>query len=149
MRANRRKLLKIAAAAGAAALPLERMAMAAERNQTAFAATTPAEVLKRLGASAAPASRDIVFNAPDVAENGAAVPIEITSRIPNTHAISIVADKNPFPLVATFEFSSGAAAYASTRIKLAVSSDVRAIVAAGGQVYAVSREVKVVAGGCG
>lgn len=150
MKLNRRKVLRAAAAASVfISLPLTRRAAAAEWNKAAFGAGTAAEALKQLGASNAAASKDILVKLPDVAENGAAVPIEITSRIPDTQSIAIVADKNPFPLVASFAFTPGVEPYASTRIKLASSSDVRVIVTAGGRTYTAVREVKVVAGGCG
>jgi sulfur-oxidizing protein SoxY len=94
-------------------------------------------------------SRDIAITAPDIAENGAVVPIAITSRIPNTESISIVAEKNPFPLTATFDVSNGAEPYASVRIKMGQTSNVRAIVKADGKFYTTAKEVKVTVGGCG
>jgi len=151
MKIKRRKVLHAAAAAASAivSLPLARLAGAAEWNKAGFGASAVAETLKQIGASNATASKDILIKLPDVAENGAAVPIEITSRIPDTQSIAIIADKNPFPLLATFAFTPGVEPYASTRIKLAGSSDVRVIVTAGGRTYAAVREVKVVTGGCG
>lgn len=126
-----------------------RITFAADPAKPPFGAPQVLEVMKQLGASNAAASKEILFKAPDVAENGAAVPVEVTSRIPNTQSIAIVADKNPFPLVALFEFAQGAEPYASIRIKLAGTSDVRIIVMAGGRAYTSVREVKVVTGGCG
>jgi sulfur-oxidizing protein SoxY len=151
MKIKRRKVLRAAAAAASliVTLPLARRADAAEWNKAAFGASAVAETLKQLGASNAAASKDILVKLPDVAENGAAVPIEITSRIPETQSIAIIADKNPFPLVAIFAFTPGVEPYASTRIKLAGSSDVRVVVTAGGRTYVAVRDVKVVAGGCG
>lgn len=152
MKIQRRKVLHATAAAASVIVALawaRRAAGAAEWNKAAFGASAVAETLKQIGASNAAASKDILIKLPDVAENGAAVPIEITSRIPDTQSIAIVADKNPFPLVATFAFTPGVEPYASTRIKLAGSSDVRVIVAAGGRIYTAVREVKVVTGGCG
>lgn len=149
MSAKRRKVLRAAAAAAfAAALPVTRRA-AADWNKAAFGASSVAEVMKQIGASGAAASKDIQVKLPDVAENGAAVPIEVASRIPDTQSIAIVVDKNPFPLVATFAFTPAVDPYASTRIKLAGSSDVRVVVHAGGRAYAWVREVKVITGGCG
>jgi sulfur-oxidizing protein SoxY len=137
----------IAAAAGQVAGwgPAE----AADWNKTGFHAKAVQDVLKSIGATNAMDSRDILIKAPDVAENGAAVPIEVTSRIPNTQSISIVADKNPFPLVASFDFANGAEPYASTRVKVGQTTNVRAIVKADGKYYAAVREVKVTIGGCG
>jgi sulfur-oxidizing protein SoxY len=151
MSVKRRKILQAAAAAATAALGLRisQPAAAAEWNKAAFGASAAADVLKTLGATGATPSKDILFKAPDVAENGAAVPIEVTSRIPNTQSITIVADKNPSPLVASFEFAGNAEPYASTRMKLAESSQVRVLVRAEGRYYVAVREIKVTIGGCG
>jgi len=151
MSVNRRKILQAAAVAATAALGLRitQPAMAAEWNKAAFGASSVADALKALGATSASPSKDILIKAPDVAENGAAVPIEVTSRIPNTQSIILVADKNPFPLLASFEFTGNAEPYASTRVKLAGSSDVRVIVRADGRYYVAVREIKVTTGGCG
>ena len=72
-----------------------------------------------------------------------------TSRIPNTQQISIVAEKNPFPLAATFDIANGAEAYVSTRLKMGQTSDVWAVVKAGGKFFTAKKEVKITVGGCG
>ncbi len=152
MKVKRRQFIRMAAGAAAVAALgpyAARHAAAAEWNKAGFQAKALDEVLKSIGATGAAPSKDIVIKAPDIAENGAVVPIEVTSRIPNTQSIAIVADKNPFPLVASFEFANGAEGYASTRVKMGGTSDVRAIVKADGKVYTASREVKVTIGGCG
>ena len=148
---KRRQLFRITAGLTAAAVLGARGvrgAAAAEWNKSGFSASTVADAMKSIGANNPSSSKDILFKAPDVAENGAVVPIEITSRIPNTQSITIIADKNPFPLVASFDFSANSEPYANTRIKLADTSNVRAIVKAGGQHYMAVREVKVTIGGC-
>ncbi len=86
---------------------------------------------------------------PEIAENGAVVPIEITSRIPGTTSISVVAEKNPFPLVAHFDFLEGALPFVKLNMKMGETSDVRVIAQAGGKSYSASRNVKVTIGGCG
>ncbi len=149
-RRDRRRLLRMTAGlmvAGACA-PFVGAAAAAERNKAGFSANTAAEAMKSIGATNPTPSKDIVLKAPDVAENGALVAIEVTSRIPNTEAISIIADKNPAPLIATFEFGAGVEPYISTRIKLMESSDLRVVVMAGGRYYQSVREVRVTQGGC-
>src|SRR5690348_15656366 len=83
-------------------------ALAATWNKDAFGAKSPADALKGIGASDAVPSKDILIEAPQIAENGAVVPVEITSNLPGTRAISVVIDKNPFPLVARFDFLEGA-----------------------------------------
>lgn len=151
----RRALLKGTGAAGtlavaaAAGLLKPGQVLAAEWNKSGFEAKTPEDALKSIGATSTTGSNDIVIKAPDIAENGAVVPVEITSKIPNTQSIALVADKNPFPLVATFNLENGAEGYVHVRIKMGQSSNVRALVNAGGKTYVANKEVKVTIGGCG
>jgi len=118
-------------------------------NKSGFEAKNLADVLKALGAANATESRDIVITAPDIAENGAVVPVEVTSRIPGTQSISIIAEKNPFPLAATVELTSGSEPYTYVRIKMGETSNVRAVIRADGRFYTAVKEVKVTIGGCG
>jgi sulfur-oxidizing protein SoxY len=94
-------------------------------------------------------SKDIVIRAPDIAENGAVVPIDVTSNIPGTQSISLFIEKNPFPYVGTFNVAQGGVPYVHVRVKIGESSNVRAVVAAGGKYYQTVKEVKVTIGGCG
>jgi len=155
MNGLRRSFLKITAGAGALAVMAASgvlrpgQAWAATRNEAGFSAKAFAEAMKSLGAAGAAESRDIVITAPDIAENGAVVPIAVTSKIPNTEQISILAEKNPFPLAATFGVSGGGEGYVSTRIKMGQTSDVWAVVKAGGKFYTAKKEVKITVGGCG
>jgi len=123
--------------------------LAAEWNKAAFDAKALADTMKNIGASSATDSDQIQLKAPEIAENGAIVPVEITSRIPGTQTIYIVADKNPQPLVAIFEIRPGLEPFISTRIKMGESSKVRVLVKAAGKFYVTSQEVKVTIGGCG
>ena len=118
-------------------------------NKAGFESKAIAEVLKSLGATGATESKDIQITAPDIAENGAVVPVAVTSRIPNTQQISIVAEKNPFPLAATFDVTGGGEGYVSTRLKMGQTSDVWAGVKAGGRYYVARKEGKATVGGCG
>ena len=118
-------------------------------NKPGFEAKAANDAIKNLGAGNLIESRDIAITAPDIAENGAVVPVAVTSRIPNTQSISIIAEKNPFPLAATFDIASGAEGYASVRIKMGQTSNVRAVVKADGKFYTSVKEVKVTVGGCG
>ena len=77
------------------------------------------------------------------------MPVEATSNIPGTTSMAIFVDKNPTVLIADFEFSNGAEPYASTRIKMQGTSQVRVAVKAGGKIYTHTKEVKVTIGGCG
>ena|SRR5258706_12054385 len=118
-------------------------------NKEAFGAKSAADALKGLGVAGSAESKDIAIEAPQIAENGAVVPIEITSNVPNTRSIAVVIEKNPFPLAARFEFGDGAVPYVKVNVKMGESSFVRVVAEAGGRYYAASKEVKVTIGGCG
>ena len=141
--------LGVLASAWAAGLAASSQAWAATWNKTGFHSKAMTDVMTSLGASGATESRDIVITAPDIAENGAVVPIAVTSKLPGTQQISIVAEKNPFPLAATFDVAGGGEGYVSTRIKMGQTSDVWAIVKAGGKYFTARKEVKITVGGCG
>ena len=147
----RRTLLRTAGSCLLVAAGLLRpiRALAAEWNKAGFDAKGLAEALKSIGAVTSIESKGILIKAPEIAENGAVVPVEVTSKIPNTQSIAILADKNPFPLIASFDLMDGAEGFVSTRIKMGQTSQIRAIVKADGKVYSASREVKVTIGGCG
>ena len=123
--------------------------LAAQWNKAAFDAKALADALESIGAASVADSDQIQLKAPEIAENGAIVPVEITSRIPGTQTIYIIADKNPQPLVAIFEIASGIEPFISTRIKMGESSKVRVLVKAAGNFYVTTQEVKVTIGGCG
>ena len=153
--ASRRALLKGAGAAGtltvalAAGLLKPGAVFAAGWNKALFETKDLANVLQSSGSTGAAESSQIVVKAPDIAENGAVVPVEIISSIPGTERIIILAEKNGFPLVADFGLSNGAIGYVSTRIKMGATSNVRAIVTAHGKTHTAAKEVKVTIGGCG
>jgi sulfur-oxidizing protein SoxY len=87
--------------------------------------------------------------APDFAENGAVVPVTVSSTLSNVEAISIIASNNPSPLTSTYVLTSASVPFVSTRIKLGKTSNVMAVVKADGKLYSASKEVKVTIGGCG
>jgi len=118
-------------------------------NTGAFAAKSAVDAMKALGMTSAAESKDIEIRAPDIAENGAVVPIDVTSNIPGTTSISVFLEKNPFPYTGTFEFPEGTMPYVHLRAKLGESTPVRVVVAAGGKYYTTAKEVKVTIGGCG
>jgi len=152
---SRRTILKRAGAFGVLAMGLvsglvrSSNALAAQWNSAGFESKAMADALKALGAGNPVESKDIVITAPDIAENGAVVPVAVTSRIPNTQQISIIAEKNPRPLMATFDVSNGSEGYISTRIKMGESSNVWAVVKADGNFFAAKKQVKITVGGCG
>lgn len=102
-----------------------------------------------LGSSDHSASETVKLKAPDIAENGAVVPVTVSSSMDNVDAISIVATSNPGPLTSTYKLSANSEAYVSTRIKMAKTGDVIAVVKADGKLYSATKEVKVTIGGCG
>ena len=118
-------------------------------NEQAFGAKTAADALKTLGAGSPAPSKDIVIEAPQIAENGAVVPIEISSNIPGTTQIAVLIEKNPFPLAGRFEFKDGALPYVKVNVKMGETSDVRVVAVAGGKHFVATREIKVTIGGCG
>ena len=117
-------------------------------DASGFDMKTLDEALKALG-SVAVESKDITITAPDIAENGAVVPIAITSNLPKTQEIYIVIEKNPFPLTAGFVIFDGTEPFVSTRVKMGQSTNVYAIVKADGKLYSARKETKVTMGGCG
>jgi len=140
----RRTLL--AALAFAIARPL---AALAAWNKEAFTAKTPGEALKSLGVGNAAASKDLHIEAPEIAENGAVVPIEISSAIAGTNALIVMIEKNPFPLTARFDFKEGALPFVKLNVKMGETSDVRVLAEAAGKYYSATKEIKVTIGGCG
>ena len=94
-------------------------------------------------------SDQILLETPDIAENGAVVPVEVTSSIPGTTRISIAIEMNPNPLAAVFAIPEGTEAYVATRIKVAQTCMIYAVVEAQGKLYKAGRETKVTLGGCG
>ena len=96
----------------------------------------------------APESWDLLLTAPEIAENGALVPIEVVSNIPNTASLAVLVEKNPVPLAACFDFANGALPEITLRLKFAETSNVKVIAKADGKSYSAQREVKVAIGGC-
>ena len=148
MRVQRRGLVKGAGALVLAAL-LKPVAALAAWNKAAFSSKTSADAMKSLGTPSAESSGGIVIEAPQIAENGAVVPIEITSNIPGTTSLAVLVEKNPYPLVARFDFTEGALPFVKINAKMGETSDVRVVAAAGGKHYQATREIKVTIGGCG
>lgn len=155
MNHKRRVLLKSTFAAGATGIAISAglltpKAVLAAWPKAAFEAKDVNAALEAsLGSSTTTKSGDIKLKAPDIAENGAVVPITVTSKIANTESISIVVPKNAMPLAATFNLGATTKGFVSTRIKMGKTSDVIAVVKAGGKLYSTSKNVKVTIGGCG
>ncbi len=155
MTINRRVFLRGAAAstvvgvAVGAGLITPRAVLAAW-PKGAFEAKSVGAALSALYSGDSPAdSGEIKIKAPDIAENGAVVPVSVTTSLGRVESISIVAENNPSPLAASFELASNTQGFVSTRIKMGKTSDVLAVVKAGGKLYRAKKEVKVTIGGCG
>ena len=154
MNQSRRTTLQIAGATGIygalVAIGLVTPGTAAAQSmKDAFTTQGIANTMKALGAAGAVESKDIVINAPDIAENGAVVPVGIRSNIPKTEMVALLIEKNPNALAGAYDIMEGAAADVSMRVKMGQSSDVVAIVKADGKFYMAKKEIKVTLGGCG
>jgi sulfur-oxidizing protein SoxY len=154
MSENRRDFIKASGAAGllAAAGLLGAGATFAQqpaRNKAAFETKSVNDTVKALGGGGVAESKDIAITAPDIAENGAVVPIGVTSSLPKTEQIAILVEKNPNVLAASFDIPAGTEATVTTRVKMGQSSNVYALVKADGKYYVAQKEVKVTLGGCG
>lgn len=121
----------------------------ADWNKAAFDAKSMADTLKALGVAQPADSNDIQLTGPDIAENGAVVPVGVTSAIPGTTMMAILIDKNPNALAASFTLPEGTEASVQTRVKMGQTSNVYALVKAGGKYYTATKEIKVTLGGCG
>ncbi len=115
----------------------------------AFKEKGEAETLKDLYGKAAEASDKITLDAPEIAENGAVVPVSVASTLPNVTAISILVLENPNTLAAAYKIPDGTEPSVSNRLKMAKTTKVVAVVEAGGKLFSATKEVKVTVGGCG
>ena len=117
--------------------------------KAAFETKSLSDTIKALGGTVAAESKDITITAPDIAENGAVVPVAVASAIPKTESISILVEKNPNMLAASFMIPAGTDPNVGTRVKMGQTSNVLALVKADGKYFVTSKEVKVTLGGCG
>ncbi len=119
-------------------------------NAPAFEAKNMAEVMKALGAAMPQASKDVTLTAPDIAENGAVVPMGVATSLAGVKALLLLVEKNPSTLVASFAVTDAVEASITTRAKMGQSSDVYAVaVMNDGKAFFSKKEVKVTLGGCG
>jgi sulfur-oxidizing protein SoxY len=154
MNNQRRKVLKtgtgaaVLTALAAAGMITPGVALA-DWNKAAFEAKSMADTLKALGIEQPADSKDVQVTGPDIAENGAVVPVGVTSAIAGTTMLAILIDKNPNALTASFTLPEGTEANVQTRVKMGQTSNVYALVKAGGKFYMATKEIKVTLGGCG
>jgi len=147
MSIQRRKFLGVALGGVASLLLVPLKALAARPE--AFNNDSFDGVLNSLSPSTPVDSGDIKIKAPDIAENGAVVPVTVETTIPGAETVSIIVENNPNPLAASFELTPSSGGMVSTRIKMSKTSPVYAVVKAGDKSYRASKEVKVTIGGCG
>ena len=138
-------LLSVLAAAG-----IIRPGMAfADWNKAAFEAKSMADTLKAMGAGSPAESKDVQVTGPDIAENGAVVPVGVSSTLPNVTMVAILIEKNPNALAASFTLPEGTLANVQTRVKMGQTSNVYALVKSDGKFFMATKEIKVTLGGCG
>jgi len=139
----------VAVAVGAGLLS-PRQVLAAAWPHTAYEAKTVQDALKGLfGNDLTEASNTIEIKAPEIAENGAVVPVTIETALKGVESISILAENNPTALIASFTLAANTKPTISTRIKMGKTGNVIAVVKSGGKLYSARKEVKVTIGGCG
>lgn len=124
------------------------VAWASDRNVNAFSAHSPESVYSALGLPAPAESASIVIQVPDVAENGAQVPVEVSVHLPRVQRILLIGERNLFPLLADIRLSERSQPWFEARVKLAESSRIRVVAEADGRLFTASRSVRVIVGGC-
>ena len=152
----RRTILKGAVAGGLLGLGLGSFpfpafadANAKDWPADAFKHKSEADTLKALYGKSAEASDKVSLDAPEIAENGAVVPIAVSSTLPKVTGIAILVLENPNVLAAAYKIPDGTQASVANRLKMAKTSKVVAVVESDGKLYSASKEVKVTVGGCG
>jgi sulfur-oxidizing protein SoxY len=155
MNRSRREFLQAGSGAGvlalaaAAGLIRPEEAFAQQWNKAAFDTKSFADTIKALGGAGSTESAQIQITAPDIAENGAVVPITVESGIARTQTIAIMIEKNPNTLTASFDIPEGTDPFVTTRVKMAETSNIYAVVKADGKYFHAVKEIKVTLGGCG
>lgn len=142
------KVAALLAALGA--WPKSAFAQGAAWPSAAFDAKTMADVMKALGAGAPIESKDVSITGPDIAENGAVVPVGVATTAPGAKKLLLLVEKNPNMLSAAFDVSDSIDANFSTRVKMSQSSNVYVVALTGdGKALFAQKEIKVTLGGCG
>ncbi|MBI4742797.1 MAG: thiosulfate oxidation carrier protein SoxY [Betaproteobacteria bacterium] len=118
-------------------------------DKKVFDAKTMDDAYGAIGSGKPVASKEIAITAPDIAENGAVVPVSVVSRLAKTERIYIMIEKNPSMVAANFTIPEGTEAEVTTRVKMGQTSNLHALVKADGKYYFATKEVKVTLGGCG
>jgi sulfur-oxidizing protein SoxY len=127
-------------------------ALAAANNkypEDAFKAKSDSDAIKLLYGWTAEPSDKVKLDAPEIAENGAVVPISVNTTLADVTSIAFLVSENPYALVASYKIPAGTMPSVANRIKMAKTSNVLVVVEAGGKLYSATKEVKVTVGGCG
>lgn len=147
----RRGFLRLGAVIAATALLPAKLWAAMARPKEAFIATGLDETFAQIGGT--PEKHEgIIFSTPDIAENGAVVPVKVeidTAKLPNVEKIYVMVELNPNPLAAMFMVPAGTQPFVETRVKVAQTCNLYAVAEAGGRLYMAAKETKVTLGGCG
>jgi len=152
---KRRTFLKGTVASGmvgmavSAGLLTPRVVLAAWPESSFAAKNVPDAMKALLGSTKAAPSSAIKIKAPDIAENGAVVPITISTSLSGVESIAVMVEKNPSPLACNFNLASNTEGFVSTRVKMGKTSDLIAVIKAGGKLHSAKKTVKVTIGGCG
>jgi sulfur-oxidizing protein SoxY len=117
--------------------------------EDAFKQKSDSDAIKSLYGKTVEPSDKVKLDAPEIAENGAVVPISVSSSLPDVTSISILVADNPNALAASYKIPAGTLPSVANRLKMAKTTNVIAIVEAGGKLYSATKEVKVTVGGCG
>ncbi len=153
MKQARRNFLASSVAGSAALVALGVLrpigAYASQFNVAAAGANNLTDAFKSLGAKQLSDSQSILIKAPEIAEDGSVVPVEVSSKVVGTSAIAILIEKNTNPFTANFAIPVGTEAYVGTRVKISASSPLHVVVQAGDKFYHAVKQVKVTIGGCG
>lgn len=134
------------------AVTVQKAGAAAEESQwpkEAFQKKSQADALNALYSKTADPSDKVKLEAPEIAENGAVVPITVSTSLPNVTSISVLVLENPYTLAASYKIPEGTLPSVASRLKMAKTSNVVAVVESGGKLYSATKEVKVTVGGCG
>ena len=147
---NRREMLSHSARVAALLATAGVLPQARAFNTAAFDAKSMPDAVKALGGGTPVASKDVVITGPDIAENGAVVPVGVSTALPGAKRLLLLVEKNPSVLSAVFDVSDAVEANFSTRVKMGQSSNVYAVALMGdGKVLFAQKEIKVTLGGCG
>ncbi|MCE2657042.1 MAG: thiosulfate oxidation carrier protein SoxY [Rubrivivax sp.] len=149
---SRREMLSTSTTLAALMVSVGLLPTAAQANwsKEAFEAKTLADAAKGLGGGAPVASKDVTITGPDIAENGAVVPVGASTSLPGVKRLALMVEKNPNALAAVFDVTDAIDANVSTRVKMGQSSNVFAVaIMNDGKVLYAQKEIKVTLGGCG